>query len=325
MNNLHRAAAAASPNIAFVKYWGNRNNLLRIPTNGSISMTMGGLETQTTVTFKPNQPRDSLVIDGQSADPGSLQRMSSHLDIVRQLSGLKMAAVVESRNSFPQGAGIASSAAAYAALSLAASTAAGLELDPIELSRLARRGSGSAARSVFGGYVEWLAGEEDEDSYAQQLAAPTHWDLVDLVALTSAAHKKIGSSAGHALAPTSPLQAARVADSARRLDLCRQAILARGFSDFCAVVEQDSNMMHAVMMTSTPPLLYWTAETLAIMQLVTTWRSQGLHVCYTIDAGPNVHCICPESEAPEIRRRLEALPFVKNVLRSTPGGAARLL
>ncbi len=153
------------------------------------------------------------------------------------------------------GAGIASSASAFAALALAASAAAGLKLSEKDLSRLARRGSGSACRSIPGGFVEWQAGQDDDTSYAVSIAPPEHWALVDCIAIVSQEHKPTGSAEGQALAHTSLLQAARLADAPRRLEICRRAILDRDFAAFAEVVELDSNLMHAVMMTSSSPLV----------------------------------------------------------------------
>jgi diphosphomevalonate decarboxylase len=319
------ATAEAHPNIAFIKYWGNRDERLRLPTNGSISMNLAGLQTRTRVTFEAGQERDEFTLDGQPVSGTRLQRVSVFLDLVRGMARLDLHARVESRNNFPTGAGIASSASAFAALSLAASAAAGLSLSEAELSRLARRGSGSACRSVPGGFVEWQAGESDETSYAFSIAPPEHWDLADCVAIVSRAHKPTGSTEGHGLAGTSPLQASRVAGAPRRLEACRRAILERDFDAFASIVELDSNLMHAVMMTSTPSLLYWQPATLAVMRSVQEWRQSGLPVCYTIDAGPNVHVLCPASVSTQVVESLEGIPGVESVLTSRPGGPARLL
>jgi len=325
MPNTLTATALAHPNIAFIKYWGNRDHTLRIPVNGSISMNLDGLYTRTTVTFSPDLTADELTLNGRAVRGAGLARVSALLDRVRRMSGLTLAARVESENNFPTGAGIASSASAFAALALAASAAAGLDLSERDLSRLARTGSGSASRSVPGGFVEWHAGADDADSFAESIAPPDHWPLADCIAVVSAAHKPTGSTEGHRLAETSPLQAARVADALRRLDLCRTAILRRDFDALAAVVEQDCNIMHAVMMTSTPPLLYWQPATLAVMQAVLTWRRTGLPVCYTIDAGPNVHVITPQEHAAEAARRLADIPGVERVITARVGGAARIL
>jgi diphosphomevalonate decarboxylase len=319
------ATAQAHPNIAFIKYWGDRDSALRLPSNGSISMNLDGLYTRTQVTFDNSLQDDHLILNGAELHGPALARVSAMLNWVRHQSGLHSFARITSENNFPIGAGIASSASAFAALALAASSAAGLNLSQKALSRLARTGSGSACRSIPGGFVEWLPGEDDDSSYAVSIAPPEHWDLVDCVAIVSQAHKKTGSTEGHSLADTSPLQAARVANAPPRLELCRQAILQRDFASFTHIVELDSNLMHAVMITSTPQLIYWQPGTLAVMQAVQSWRKHGLAACFTIDAGPNVHVLCQGSDAEEVAEQLRKLPGVTQVLTATPGGAARLL
>jgi diphosphomevalonate decarboxylase len=321
--NPSSATALAHPNIAFIKYWGNRDNELRIPMNGSISMNLDGLYTRTTVSFQPSLPYDELVINNREVTGKGLERVSQILDLIRSLAKTDDKAEVMSENNFPAGAGIASSAAAFAALALAGSKAAGLDLTESELSRLARRGSGSASRSIPGGFVEWQTGTGDDDSYAFSIAPPTHWDLTDCIAIVSAAHKKTGSTEGHAIAETSPLQAARVADAPRRLEICRSAILQRDFEAFANIVELDSDMMHAVMMTSSPPLMYWQAATVEIFHAVREWRQEGLPVCYTVDAGANVHVLCLSGQAEAVAKRLKEMPGVSDVLVAGVGGAAR--
>src|SRR5512141_2527424 len=253
----HTITAQAFANIAFIKYWGNRDNVLRIPMNGSISMNLDGLFTQTTVSFQPSLPYDELVINGDEVAGPGRERVSYILDLIREKAGVRERAEVMTSNNFPSGAGIASSASAFAALALAGSRAAGLDLSEQDLSRLARRGSGSAARSIPGGFVEWQAGNEAEESHAASIAPPDHWSLVDCVAIVSDAHKKTGSTEGHAVAHTSPLQDARLADTPRRLDNCRRAVLECDFPLLASIVELDSDMMHAAMMTSRPALHYW--------------------------------------------------------------------
>ncbi|MFL7871491.1 MAG: diphosphomevalonate decarboxylase, partial [Anaerolineales bacterium] len=294
------------------------------PANGSISMNLGGLETRTTVTFEPSLKSDMLILNGQSVSGTSSSRASEFLDRVRGMAGLKEFARIESENNFPMGAGIASSASAFAALALASSTAAGLNLDEAALSRLARTGSGSACRSIPGGFVEWLADGCDPDSGAVSIASPEHWDLCDCVAVISREHKPTGSTEGHALAHTSPLQKARVDGAPQRLTQCRNAILARDFEAFAEVTELDNNLMHAVMMTSRPQLIYWQPATIAIMKAVQSWRAAGLAACYTIDAGPNVHVICERADQEQVEARLRQITGVQDVLVAKPGGPTRL-
>jgi len=320
-----QATALAHPNIAFIKYWGNRNDQLRLPLTGSLSMALDGLETVTRVSFDPDLAADRFILNGMEQSGAALDRVASFLDHVRRLAVLNRFAQVESTNNYPSGAGIASSAAAFAALALAASQAAGLELSEVELSRLARLGSGSACRSVPGGFAEWLPGSGDADSYAIQIAPPEHWDLVDLIVVVDRGEKAVSSSAGHKLAATSPLQALRIAGVPERLEQCRTAILKRDFERLAQVVELDSEWMHAVMRTSTPPLYYWTPATEVVLWNVRAWRSQGHAVCATVDAGPNVHVIALAEEAAWAEAQLRALPGVLEVLKAKPGGGARIV
>ncbi|MCE7860879.1 MAG: diphosphomevalonate decarboxylase [Chloroflexi bacterium CFX2] len=319
------ATAQAFSNIAFIKYWGNRDNELRLPVNGSISMNLDGLFSRTTVSFQPSLPFDELIINGREVVGKGLERVSFILDLIREKAGIKMNAEVMSENNFPSGAGIASSAAAFAALALAGSKAAGLDLSERELSVLARRGSGSASRSIPGGFVEWQMGEGDEDSFAYSIAPPDHWNLVDCVAIVSSVHKKTGSTEGHAIAGTSPLQNARVADAPRRLEICRNAILKSDFEAFANIIEHDSDMMHSVMMTSNPPLMYWQSATVEIFHQVREWRAGGLPVGYTVDAGANVHVLCLGEYKTEVEKRLREIPGVKDVLVAGVGGAAKIV
>ncbi len=319
------ATALAHPNIAFIKYWGNRDQQLRIPENGSISMNLGGLTTRTSVTFLPSLENDELNLAGKPISGPALQRVSAFLTRVRVMGNLDLFARVESVNNFPTGAGIASSASAFAALSLAASHAAGLNLTEKELSRLARTGSGSACRSVPGGFAEWQAGSDDLSSYAFSIAPPEHWDMVDCIAVVSHSHKPTGSTEGHQLARSSPLQECRLADVERRLDQCRTAICEKQFHLLAEVVEQDSNMMHAVMLTSCPSLIYWEPATLEIMKNVIQWRQSGLPVFYTIDAGANVHVLCLSHSLKKVRMLIKQIPGVQHILTAPAGGPAKII
>jgi diphosphomevalonate decarboxylase len=319
------STAQANPNIAFIKYWGNRDNTLRLPVNSSISMNLDGLFTRTSVTFDASARTDSLLINNKPVTGPGLTRVSYILDLVRGMAKINERAEVQSENNFPAGAGIASSAAAFAALALSATKAAGLNLSEPELSVLARRGSGSASRSIPAGFVEWQMGKDEKDSFAFSIAPVDHWNLVDCIAVVSAAHKKTGSTEGHALAGTSPLQNARVEDTPRRLEICRNAILKKDFETFAEIIEHDSDVMHAVMMTSTPPLMYWQAATVGIFHEVRAWRASGLPVGYTVDAGANVHVLSLGEKAKEVEKRLRELPGVETVLVAGVGGPAKIV
>lgn len=325
MTSQRRATAQAPANIAFIKYWGNRDHRWNLPQNSSLSMNLDGLYAQTTVTWTDEQPEDTLILNGEPAAPDALARVSTHLDILRSRLNLHARAAVISKNNFPMGAGIASSAAAFAALTVAGASAAGAELSERELTTIARIGSGSASRSIPSGYVEWLAGNSHEESFAESIAAPDHWSLVDVIAVVSQDHKRVGSKAGHRSADTSDLQAARVSGAESRLAVCRRAVLERDFTTFAKVVELDSNLMHAVMMTSDPPLFYWLPPTLTIMEAVRGWRADGLHVCYTLDAGANVHCLCERESVDAVSAALRAISGVVDVRIASAGQGARLI
>ncbi|MGV8049043.1 MAG: diphosphomevalonate decarboxylase [Anaerolineaceae bacterium] len=320
-----KATAVAHPNIAFIKYWGNRDVQLRLPLSGSLSMCLDGLLTSTCVCFDRQIPGDSFCLNGIEQSGEGLVRVSNFLDHVRQLAGQDLPARVNSVNSFPSGAGIASSASAFAALALAASHAIGLRLEEQALSRLARLGSGSACRSVPGGYVEWLPGTGDLDSYAVSIAPPEHWDLLDLVVILDRGHKQVGSSAGHDLAQTSPLNNLRLAGASARLEECKQAILRRDFERLAPVVEADSQWMHAVMRTSTPSLIYTTTATETVLRDVKSWRKHGHAVCATVDAGPNVHVLAQAEELEWAQTTLRERPEVLEVMVARPGDGAQLV
>jgi diphosphomevalonate decarboxylase len=321
---LKTATAIAHPNIALIKYWGDLDPDLHLPANGSISMNLRELYTHTNVRFDPSLERDQFTLDGKRMEGDGLERVSKLLDRVRKLGGIKQFAIVESHNNFPTGTGIASSASGFAALSLAASKAAGLDLDEKALSRLARTGSGSACRSIPTGFVEWQAGSSDQDSFAFSIAPAEYWDIVDCIVLVSQDKKSISSSLGHSFAQTSILQSVRIEDAPRRLSICRSAIQNRDFDYMAEVVELDSNLMHAVMLTSTPTLLYWEPSTVAIMHAVQSLRKAGYPVCYSIDAGPNVHVLCQDELSEEETERFMQLPGVIKVLTTHPGGPTML-
>jgi diphosphomevalonate decarboxylase len=319
------AIAVAHPNIAFIKYWGNQDDQLRIPANDSISMNLAGLETETSVAFNSSLKMDQVEINGRLTSPEIAHRVSVHLDLIRKMAGIKKYAIVTSRNNFPMGSGIASSASAFAALSLAAATAAGLKLTPKDLSRLARRGSGSACRSIPDGIVEWHAGTSDEDSFAVQLVVQSYWELVDCIAISSDRHKPIGSSQGHELACTSQLQGLRIEDARRRFDQCRQAIISRDFEQFSEIVEIDSNLMHSVMSTSNPSLIYWNETSLDVIQAVINLRKKGIEACYSMDAGPNVHVITIKSQSQTVVKMIQGIKGVMRIVVADVSSGARLI
>lgn len=320
---MGKATAVAHANIAFIKYWGVTDGRLNLPDNPSVSMTLSALSTKTTVEFRAEQATDIVRIDGHAAIGPAHARVVAHLDRLRTLTDIRHRALVVSENSFPVGTGLASSASAFAALSLAAAQAAGVQLDAAALSRLARQGSGSACRSVFGGYVLW-EGERHESSFARQIAPPEHWDLRDVIAVVSSKPKDVGSRDGHLRAGTSPLHAARQSSVPSLMRRVLKGIEERDLHAMGRAIEVDALTMHAVMMTSQPALIYWEPPTVAVIKALQRWRKEGLGVYLTIDAGPNVHCLCHAEDADQVEANLRALGAVQSTLHSGPGPGVQL-
>ncbi|MFD3165391.1 diphosphomevalonate decarboxylase [Herpetosiphon sp. NSE202] len=328
----HAATAVACANIAFIKYWGQRDAHLTLPTNGSISMNLDGCLTETTVQCLPEAVEDSvwLALSGGEevqAKGRQFERVIQQIERLRQLAGVSERVEVRSRNNFPSDAGIASSAAAFAALTRAAAAAFRLELDEAELSRLTRlSGSGSACRSIPAGFVEWFDDGTHAGSYAAQIAPPEHWNLVDIVAVISTEAKHVASTSGHSVATTSPYFPVRLEGIEQRLADVRQGILERDIQRLGQASEADAMSMHVIAMTAHPATMYWLPGTLAVMQAVQRWRVQdNLQSYWTIDAGPNVHVICEAKDAPEVEARLCELDAVQWTIVNGAGPEARLV
>lgn len=324
----NKTTAIANSNIAFIKYWGNFDARLRMPLNDSLSMNLDALTTETTVEFDDAMEHDEIVIGGEPADEKSDARVKEHLNRIRKEARMETKARVHSRNNFPSATGLASSASAYAALTLAATRAAGLELSERNLSILARHGSGSAARSIPPGFVEWLAATNvtsvSDQSYGRQLMPPEAWDLRDVIAIVSRDPKKVGSSEGHAAVNTSPFLGERISRLPIRYHRVRRELLNKNLKGMGADIEAEALELHMLAMTSRPPIFYWSPATVRVMDAVRQWRNEGLNVYYTLDAGPNVHVLVEAKDAEEIANRLRKFADVQEVLVSGAGRGARV-
>jgi diphosphomevalonate decarboxylase len=318
--------ARSNVNVALVKYWGKRDPALNLPATGSISLTLDGLSVEARVSFGDGAA-DELTIDGEPARGDERARVERFLDIVRDEAGRTDAARVTTHSQVPRGAGLASSAAAFAALALAGSRAAGLRLDAPALSALARRGSGSAARSIFGGFVEWHRGEraDGSDSVAEPLLAAAEWNLRVVVAITHGGPKAVSSRDGMARAAASPLYPAWVASVPGDLAEARAAIRARDLEALGHLAEHSALKMHAVGLAARPPLLYWKGATVECVHRVWSLRADGIPAFVTIDAGPQVKVLCRPDDAPQVAEALGAVPGVQRVLTCAPGGGAEVL
>ena len=298
------ATASANTNIALIKYWGKVDEAQAIPATSSLSLTLGGTRTTTTVSFDGGDgAADSVTINGASPSAVELERVTRFLDLVRARSGVTAPATITSRASVPLAAGLASSAAGFAALAAAASRAAGMDLDGRELSRLARRGSGSATRSVFGGLVLWNAGHDDASSYAEPVAC--EMDLAMVVVVLSQRYKPISSTlAMRATMSSSPLFPAWVEASGRDLQVALEAVRAGDLARLGEIVEGNALGMHATMIAARPGIIYWLPQTVAALHAIRAMREEGLPVWATIDAGPNVKVLTEGARAEEVAAAL---------------------
>jgi diphosphomevalonate decarboxylase len=324
--------AVASPNIAFIKYWGKRGNLAKTPMNDSISMTLDSdiLRTETTLMLSEKLPRDVFVLNGKQRED---EELNEALGLWRKrLAGKgfseKTHALVVSSNNFPTASGIASSASGFAALAEALAAAFQIT-NPKEKSILARLGSGSACRSVLGGFVKWQKGERDdgEDSYSLQIAPREHWsELVDVLAIVSKKEKKVGSRAGmKQTVATSELYSRRIEALEKRIPEMEAAIKNKDFEKLALGIMRDSNSMHSVMLDTEPPILYLNDVSREIIYAIGEYNEGGVKAAYTFDAGPNSHMITTKERAKEIKSILKEIDGVMDVLVVPVGDAPKLL
>ncbi len=317
-----KSTAIACANQGLIKYRGKTDEALRVPSNGSISVCLAALTTRTTVEFSDAIARDSLVLNQR---PSNDPRVFKHLDRIRALAGSKLRARVVSENGFPPGVGFASSASGFAALTVSGVAAAGLTMPLPELSRLARLGSGSASRSIPGGFAELLAGD-DLHSVAVRLAGPDDLDFRTLAVGVGESPKKVGSSEGMRITTaTSPFFATRLEYLVGALDRMRTALRARDGTEVARLAEVDTLNMHATMLTSDPPLVYWSSGTLDVIRAVLALRETGTRAYFSIDAGENVFVNCRQRDVTAVRDGLRSLASVSSVIESAPGGPARLV
>jgi len=321
------ATAIAHPNIALVKYWGKRDVERNIPAAGSLSITLDGLTTRTTVGFDPDLREDRFLLDGREA-PAMRERVARCLDLFRTHTGTTNFAVVESSNDFPTAAGLASSASGFAALVVAADRALGAGLDRAELAEFARRCSGSAGRSIFGGFVElgFVPGSDRLQTATRQILEPSRWPLRVAIAVTEAEPKKVGSTEGMLRSEqTSPYYSAWVESSNDDLAEARSAVERRDFEALAEVSESSCLKMHAVMLSARPGLVYWNGATVECIRRLRGLREDGVAVFFTIDAGPQVKAVCLPEAFESVAAELRAIPGVARVVESGLGEGARVV
>lgn len=325
---LRRAAAFAPSNIALTKYWGKRDEVLNLPLSPSISITLHELGSLTVVQPRPELTEDVMLVNDVPLDDAGMVKVRRVLGIIREMAGSNVYAGLNSVNTVATARGLASSASAFAALAVAASHAYGLELDGPALSRLARTGSGSASRSIYGGYVKWQRGQEADgsDSYAVPLFPTSHWPMKVLVAKVADQKKKVSSTLGmKASAKTSPLFAGWLQTCDEDVLTCERALLTRDLELLAEVVEGNALAMHATMMATRPPLLYWRPATLGVIHEVRRLRSEGSECLFTIDAGSSVVVLVSEQDAAQVASALAEIPGIEEVMQTKIGEGARLV
>jgi diphosphomevalonate decarboxylase len=319
-----RATAIAHPNIALVKYWGKRDDCANLPAVGSLSITLDAMRSRTSVEFDAGLAGDSVLLNGRE-DAATARRVSACLDHLRRKAGVRHGARVTSENDFPTGAGLASSASGFAALVVAGAAALGLDPSPDDLAEAARIGSGSAPRSLFGGFA-LLRNLPAGGVSCEPFLAPEAWPLAVVIAVTTTAPKDTGSREGMAASrATSPYYAQWVRTHEADLVAGADCVRRRDFGALADLAEHNCLKMHAVMMTTRPALIYWTPATLACIERVRELRRNGTPVFFTIDAGPQVKAVCPPSVAAAVREALAAIPGVLHVLESRLGAGARVV
>lgn len=317
-----KAAAKAHTNIALIKYWGKRDEQLFLPTNSSLSVTLDKFYTETAVQFSPDLHADRFTLNDQQADPKETAKITAFLDRIRRLSGKSLYATINSKNYVPTAAGFASSASGFAALAAAATKAIGLDVDCRELSQIARQGSGSASRSIFGGFVEWQKGnrEDGSDCYALPILGEQAWDIRVLsVEVTTKAKKVLSREGMKRTVETSPFYSGWLEAVEKDLITAKEAITAKDFEKLGQVVEANALKMHATTLGANPPFMYWQSATVEVMQEVEELRAAGIEAYFTIDAGPNVKVLCQPKDERAVHDKLSVLPVVREIHHCRPG------
>ncbi|AVQ97720.1 diphosphomevalonate decarboxylase [Oceanobacillus iheyensis] len=317
-----KATAKAHTNIALIKYWGKRNESIILPTNSSLSLTLDGFYTTTSVHFSEEYTQDKFILNERVVEGEQHRRVSGFLDLIRQQAGKSLYATVDSTNEVPTAAGFASSASGFAALAAAGTKAIGLDMSDRELSALTRQGSGSACRSIYGGFAEWEMGAEEDgsDSYAVPIAPTEHWDLRVAAVVLSSTAKKVSSRAGmKRTVETSPFYQGWLNSIPTDMSQIKEGIKERDFQKVGEVAEANCLKMHATTLGANPPFTYWHDTTMTVMQMVRDLREKGIPAYFTIDAGPNVKVLyLPENEE-VIEKTLRNIPGVADIRLSRPG------
>jgi diphosphomevalonate decarboxylase len=314
------AMATAGPSLALTKYWGKASGGVNLPATPSLAVTLSELRSVTRVNLRAAGEGDKVTVNGSIESP---ERFALLLDELRKLTGYDGAFEAWSVNNFPTAAGLASSASGMAALVTACDAALESSLSSQELSSLARLGSGSAARSIFGGFVLFPAAARA----AEPLLPRDHWPTLRIVAVAlHAGEKPISSrSAMNRTAETSPYFAAWVDDAPKLTDRALAAVKERDLPALGEVARESYMRMFATMLASSPPVLYWRPESLSLLHFLEDLRREGLPVWETMDAGPQVKVLLEEEHLREFLSRLpKRLPDATATVTAVGGPAAAI-
>lgn len=320
------AKARAHTNIALVKYWGKRDQQLILPYTDSLSLTLSEFYTTTQVQFDNQLTKDHFSIDGATVNAKNEQKLTQFMNLIRTKANINLFAKVDSINHVPISAGLASSASAFAALAAAASKAAGLDLTPTALSRIARRGSGSATRSIFGGLVEWHKGHDDQSSFAEPVDEYVDFGLEMIAILVNTNVKRISSRFGmQNVVETSPYYTAWQTVVANDMRAIKTAILKKDINLIGQIAEENAMRMHALTLSAQPSFTYFNAASLTAMDMIRDLRSNGINCYYTLDAGPNVKVIYHHQDREVILAALSEQFGRNNLVVSQPGPGIQYL
>lgn len=313
--------ALAYTNIALIKYWGKADEQFILPMNSSLSLTLDQFYTKTRVQFDPTLSQDTFILNHVLQTEQQKEKVSAFLTLVRQLSGCPYYAQVVSENHVPTAAGLASSSSGFAALAGACSQALRLQLSPKDLSRLARRGSGSACRSIFGGFAQWEKGDSDETSFAFPIPSDG-WEqeLAMLFVVINQEEKKISSRSGmKRTVDTSSFYPGWLQTVEQDIQTMTRAIATKNFQLLGETMEANGLRMHGTTLAAVPPFTYWTAQSMAVMEHVQKLRQQGILCYFTMDAGPNVKILVQRQQLQAVQAYLQQFFSVEQLICASVG------
>jgi diphosphomevalonate decarboxylase len=323
---MYKVKASAFANVALVKYFGKRNKRLNLPAGPSISLTLEPLETITELKINTKLATDTAYINGEVASEKFMMRVRDFLDVA--IGKKRPRLCIETINNFPTAAGLASSASGFAALAVAVNEFFNINLSQEQLSILARRGSGSASRSIPGGIVLWKKGQQKDglDSFAQTIVPFDYWDLRIVVGITEPGPKEIGSTDAMELTrKTSPFYSRWIKRTDQDCEEAQKAILRRDIETLGHVAEASALSMHAAVMAASPGLVFFKGATIDAYHMVKNLRKKAILAFFTCDAGPQPKILCEAKDVELVKKNLADLPGITRIISCKIAHGARVL